>query len=672
MQTDTQKFNEQVTPNSKQIEILKKYFAQCFLKPETDQDGNVIKENFDIAKFTEIINKEKIDIKKEGFTLNFLGKSYAHYQANLDSETVIVPDEQNEQNQSQNIYIVGDNLDALQHLKYSYAEKIKCIYIDPPYNTGKDDFVYNDKFGFSEKDLVEKLDITAEEAERIYSMNGKCTHSAWLTFMYPRLALARELLSEDGVIFISIDDNEQANLKRLCDEVFGEGNFVGEISCQTNPGGNKADYLERTLQYILIYAKNKMLISDLGIYEENELKNYKFTDEHGNFKKGGQLEKWGNDDTIHTHPNLAYSIYYNPEDRNIEIKFDYNQKELNENRNIPIIYSTPDKNLLEKGYKCIRPRLTNVKEPGRWRMEPKTFLERYKHNDFIFEKQDENYKIYEKDRWGQLKFKKAKDYLPSDIAKQNTSDIVELFGKKVFDYTKPITLMKYILSLISNSDIILDFFSGSATTAHAVMKLNAEDGGNRKFIMVQLAESVKKDSEAEKSGYKTIDQIGRERIRRAAQKIKEENPEAKADLGFKTFYLKQMPKDTLDKIKVFDPKSLISLDGNIVKSLGEKTLLQTYQIKDGFGFNTQAITVDLTGYKAYLLQNEQIGTYLYLLSEITEDAIKDLIKKIENVELNVDKIFLYGYSFSYDTLNSIKTNLKTLKNRNPIDAIVRY
>ena len=258
MKTDIQTSNETTTPNSHELNILKKYFPQCFSKPDTDENGNIIKEHFDIEKLTELLNKDEVDIKKEGFTLNFLGKSYAHYQSNLDSETVIVPDEKNAETDSENVYIVGDNLDALQHLKYSYAEKIKCIYIDPPYNTGKDDFVYNDKFGFTAKELVEKLDVSEEEAERICSMSGKCTHSAWLTFMYPRLALARELLREDGVIFISIDDNEQANLKRLCDEVFGEGNFVGNFPWRKRtaksdvPHGVSEDY-----EWVLCYAKSE-------------------------------------------------------------------------------------------------------------------------------------------------------------------------------------------------------------------------------------------------------------------------------------------------------------------------------------------------------------------------------------------------------------------------------
>ncbi len=204
------------------------------------------------------------------------------------------------------------------------------------------------------------------------------------------------------------------------------------------------------------------------------------------------------------------------------------------------------------------------------------------------------------------------------------------------------------------------------------MDLNANDNGKRKFIMVQLNEPVKKDSEAEKAGYKTIDEIGRERIRRAAAKIKAEYPDTTADLGFKTYYLKSMPKETLDKIKIFDPNELFTNDGNIVKSLGEKTLLQTWQIKDGFGFNAVPQKIDLSGYTTYLLDDKKIGKYLYLLGEIEEKSIKELIRKIESLELTVDKIFIYGYSFDFNMLNCITTNLKTLKNRNPLEPIVRY
>ncbi|MFC2603502.1 MAG: DNA methyltransferase, partial [Treponema sp.] len=253
--------------------------------------------------------------------------------------------------------------------------------------------------------------------------------------------------------------------------------------------------------------------------------------------------------------------------------------------------------------------------------------------------------------------------------------VKELFEGKIFDYPKPIEMVMRVCemgSYVDSSDIILDFFSGSATTAHAVMQLNAQDGGKRKFIMVQLDEPVKKGSEAEKAGYKTIDEIGRARIRRAAEKIKAENPETKADLGFQTFYLKSMPQNTLDKIKTFNPKDLFTSDGDIVKTLGETTLLQTWQIKDGFGFNCNRQEIDIAGCASYLLEDEKIGKYLYLLTGMEEKSVKELIRKIESFELTADKIFVYGYSFDFDALNSLSTNLKTLKNRNPIEPIIRY
>ncbi len=211
--------NGQTKVNSFQLELLKRDFPQCF-----DKVGK-----FDIKAFENLIKTEEIDIKKEGYSLEFLGKSYARLLASLDSETVIVPDKSNENSHSQNVYIVGDNLDALQHLKYSYSGQIKCIYTDPPYNTGSDGFVYNDKFEFTAEELAKKINIEEDEARRVLDMQGTSTHSAWLTFMYPRLELARNLLDEDGVIFISVDDNEQANCKLLCDSIFGENSYVTSI-----------------------------------------------------------------------------------------------------------------------------------------------------------------------------------------------------------------------------------------------------------------------------------------------------------------------------------------------------------------------------------------------------------------------------------------------------------
>ncbi len=645
MKTDIQKSNEAITPNSRELTILKKYFPQCFSKPDTDENGNIIKEHFDIEKLTELLNKDEVDIKKEGFTLNFLGKSYAHYQSNLDSETVIVPDEKNAETNSDNVYIVGDNLDALQHLKYSYAEMIKCIYIDPPYNTGKDDFVYNDKFGFTPKELVEKLDISEEEAERICSMNGKCTHSAWLTFMYPRLALARELLRDDGVIFISIDDNEQANLKRLCDEVFGEGNNL--INCIWVNGRTSASHFTKSHEYILGYAKN---IELLPLFEYNGRENIS----DRTIKKPGEKNPLSDID-------FPAGIEFECEDKIFPNKFGQSE---------PV-------EIVKGIFECKNGKLANpVTIRAAWAMADmiKNWL---KGERVIDQKGQVVSRFYFKSN-GVLQYEKIKGTIhPSSViqnitTKSGTNEIDNLFGKTVFPFPKATDLIKYLMPMTKDEDIILDFFSGSGTTAHAVMDLNANDTGNRKFIMVQLDEPVKKDSEAEKAGYKTIDEIGRERIRRAAAKIKAEHPDTTADLGFKTYYLKSMPKETLDKIKTFDPNALISSDGNIIKSLGEKTLLQTWQIKDGFGFNAVPQKIDLSGYTAYLLDDEKIGKYLYLLGDIEEKSIKELIRKIESLELTVDKIFIYGYSFDFNMLTSITTNLKTLKNRNPLEPIVRY
>lgn len=366
--------------------------------------------------------------------------------------------------------IIGDNYPALQNLLIQYHGQVSVVYIDPPY--GKDSM--------------------GEFAKTNYE--NAISRDNLLSMLYPRLQLARQLLSDDGVIFCSIDDRNQAYVKGLFDEVFGERNFVSCISWQSNPGGDKSDYVENTLQYILLYCNEKSSLNDLGIYEETEINSYPLIDEYGRYRKGGQLEKWGNDDTIHTHPNLAYSIYYSPTTKDVKILFDYNQQELNADRTLPIRYLEPDTELTKEGYVCIRPRETNVGEGGRWRVEPKTFFERLEKNSFIFQKQESGYKIYEKDRCDSNKFIKAKNFISSKTAKQSASDITDIFGTKIFSYPKPVSLIEYIISLVQvNQDkafIVLDFFAGSGTTGHAVLDLNATDGSKRQFILCQMNEKT--------------------------------------------------------------------------------------------------------------------------------------------------------------------------------------
>lgn len=243
--------NEEILPNTKQIEVLKENFPACF-----NADGS-----FDIERFKEYLS-DKLMVSNEGYELKFLGKNYARLLASIDTTTVIVPDEEHnnkpENKDSQNIYISGDNLDGLKQLLKSYAHQVKCIYIDPPYNTGSDGFVYNDNFNFSAEELSTKLSIDDEQAQRILDLTkrGSASHSAWLMFMYPRLLLARDLLTDDGVIFISIDDNEQSNLKLICDDVFGEENFVANIIVQANKRGQTYKQLAKTHEYLFVYTKN--------------------------------------------------------------------------------------------------------------------------------------------------------------------------------------------------------------------------------------------------------------------------------------------------------------------------------------------------------------------------------------------------------------------------------
>ena len=244
--------NENILPNTKQMEVLKENFPACFR-----EDGS-----FDIERFKEYLS-DKITVSNEGYELRFLGKNYARLLASIDTTTVIVPDEEHnnkpENKDSQNVYISGDNLDGLKQLLKSYEHEVKCIYIDPPYNTGSDGFVYNDNFNFTIEELATKLSIDEEQARRILDLTkrGSASHSAWLMFMYPRLLLARDLLTDDGVIFISIDDNECHNLKLLCDDVFGEENCLGVIANTNNPKGRSDDkYIATAHEYVLVYSKN--------------------------------------------------------------------------------------------------------------------------------------------------------------------------------------------------------------------------------------------------------------------------------------------------------------------------------------------------------------------------------------------------------------------------------
>lgn len=582
----------------------------------------------------EYIKNQLRDIKttKEGYELNFLGKSYAKLIAALDTETVIIPDtehnETTENQNSENLYISSDNLDALKHLLKSYWHKVKMIYIDPPYNTGSDGFIYNDSFGFTRDDLISKTGISAEEADRVIEMTsrGSSSHSAWLTFMYPRLYLAKHLLSDNGVIFISIDDNELSNLKLLCDDIFGESNFVANLIWKSKSGGaNDSRHFATDHEYILCYAKS---IDILELY----------------------LDK---DATVTTS--------YNKEDENGKYSLDRLDKQslgYQETLDFPII--GPD----GKEYKVIHNN-PEVKV-ARWRWGANTVRERY--DELVFQWPYVYTKNYEK-KDGQ----KPRSLLIEDRfgrTRTGKTDFVKLFGKELFSSPKPVKLIQYLIEISTkHGDIILDFFSGSGTTAQAIVELNQSNSDKRKFILITLPELIDENTEAYKSGYQTLDQIGFDRIKKVIfEQLKSETLFGKP-LGFKHFTVKPISNNQLSKLDSFNPDILFS-DRGILDEFGIETLLTTWKNLDGYGLSKELQVLRLDNYTTYQLEET-----IYLVNpDISNTAIKHLLEMYESEDFRCNKIVIFGYSFTMNEIQSLKDNLKQVEGIRHItlDVLVRY
>lgn len=668
--------NEMVTPNQKEINILKENFPSCFRI-----DGT-----FDMVRFSEFL-KDKIDISREGYELKFLGKNYAKMLASLDTETVIVPDEAHnslpENINSENVYISGDNLDGLKHLLKSYAGQVKCIYIDPPYNTGSDGFVYNDKFNFTVEELVEKLSIDEEQAQRILDLTnrGSASHSAWLMFMYPRLQLAKDLLDKDGVIFISIDDNEQGNLKLLCDDIFSETNFVAQLVWEKKKKGSYlADSVTNIKEYILVYAKRKEEFSGLIGEINSEEETYpcvnasngrdirvipagiesKYRDKNFRMNAGEIIS----DTTMNLvlHSDLVIEDGVLAEELKIESNWRYGQDAMTEYALNKELYITRDLYLRRI-----------VKEPRYKGL--KDLLLRVGDNDESGYSYDVISSNLQKTGWGSNEDADEEQRL--------------LFGEQsLMSYPKPVLLIMKLLSCLQKQDLlVVDFFSGSATTAEAAMRLNSR-GMNIKTISIQLPENLDVKSETstgdDKANAKklisfldknnhphTLDYLGIERILRSTKKIKEENPNTTADLGFKHYTLAEVSQNTLDKIERFDNSGFIT-DTTVYDEFGTATVLTTWLVHDNYGFVNKCEMVDLAGYTAYWCEN-----HLYFINpELSEEAIKALVEKY-NTEgaFNPQNIVLFGYSFNYVEMENLKTNVKILRDSEKnlkINLDVRY
>ena len=626
---DIMAHNADAAAGQKEMEVLRRYFPQCF-----DADGK-----FDIETFKASL-PDGTTLTDETTGFNWLGKNYARMLTNMDTTTLIRPDEEHnakpETRNSKNVYISGDNLDALQHLVKSYSGKVKVIYIDPPYNMGSDGFVYNDKFNFTAEDLAKRLEVSSERAERILSMTrrGSASHAAWLTFMLPRLSFARDLLTDDGVIFISIDDNEQANLKKLCDEVFGEENFVAQFIWEKRL--NRENRREASVRhdYILCYSKN---------YYDDDV------------KRINQLPMSGK----------ALASYSNPD---------------NDPRGLwksDPAHAQAGHGVESQFYTLVAPNGKKHEVPsGRcWIYNEETMVQAIKDNRIWFG-QDGNgvprIKTYLNAKERGLTPETmifAKDGSTNEKAK---NDLKELFdGIAVFETPKPVELIRHLLKMALKEGIAVDFFGGSSTTAQAIMEMSV-DGSNLHYILVQLPEECKPGSEAAKAGYKTIDEVGMERIKRAAKKIKEDNPLFAGDLGFKHYTLEEPKEDALLLMERFDPVSNNITPLN-VDDFGLQTVLRTWLVADGYGLIEDAEEVMLGNYKAYWK-----GDHLYLINpdrNFDANSIAALMDKYHGEPFSPHNIVVFGYSFAFTHREELQKNLRTLKEGNKtltVNIDVRY
>lgn len=551
--------NEAVNISDDTMKKLRADFPSCFTN-----EGK-----FDWLKFKELLS-DNIDITNEGYELNFLGKSYAKYLTSLDCDTLLVPDEEHNKQDinrnSQNVYITGDNFDSMKHLLNSYRGLIKCIYLDPPYNTGSDGFTYHDKFSFTVPTLMEKLNLGEKEAERVLDLTtrGSASHSAWCMFMLPRLLMARDLLTDDGIVVISIDESEHANLRLLCDDVFDERNYAGEIIWK-NSSKNDQDYISMQHEYILFYAKNKDV--NKGQWKEKK----EGLDEI--FKAFEGFRKQTDDpDEIH---KLALEWYKQFSESNPI----YGSKHYSWYDDIKGVYF-PDNisgpNYGQYVYDVVHPVTGKVvKAPASgWRYPESSMLELIENGGVHFGKDESvipNKKTYLADTQYQsltsIKFKDGR--VASKL-------IEKLLGGKYFSNPKDVDLMASIFTAlgIGNNDIVLDVFSGSGTTAHTVMKMNAENGTNIRYIHLQLDEAVKEKDASYKVGYRTIDEIGRARIKASAKLIQEETG-ADIDYGYTHYYIKQLEDNSIEKMEEFNP-DVIVVENTLNDEIGENIILTTW------------------------------------------------------------------------------------------------
>ena len=610
----------------------------------TGESKDILNENIETLKelFPEIVSEDKIDFDKfktifggeiddssERYSFTWPGKTQAIKESQKQSTGTLRPCKEESKNwdTTKNLYIEGDNLEVLKLLQKTYYNKIKMIYIDPPYNTGND-FVYKDDYV---DNLENYLEISGQKSDgQRLTTNTESDgryHSNWLNMMYPRLKLARNLLLDDGVIFISIDDNEVENLKKLCDEIFGEENLVCTITREAIKGGSISKNIRNVVDYVLCYSKNINFVQFGGIKTNGITLNLE--DKHGKYAKGRELNKWGAGSRREDSPSMFYPIPGpNGED----------------------VYP-----------------IRNDGSEGRWRLGKEKMFNLLKEDNAIFEKRkDGTFIVYEKLRDDSPRIKQFTNlFTEKYINSKGTEELKSLFKveRAPFDFAKPTNLI-YDLMLMADvkDDIVLDFFSGSSTTAHAVLLYNNKENISNNFIMIQIPEKTSEISEAHKLNYKNLCEIGKDRIRKSGDAIINESKNNKLDIGFKVF---KLDKSNLNK---WDPdydnleQTLLVSQDNIKPDRTQEDLIYEIMLKYGIDLTLPIEEYDAGENKIYSIG---FGALLICLdNKITKDIADSII---ELASEDVSRVVFKDNGFASD---ADKTNIKETLRTHGIDEFI--
>ena len=622
---------------------------------QLSQSADLVNDNIDKLKmlFPEIVTEGRIDFKvlqqvlgeeleeaEEYYRFTWAGKSQARREAHKPSTGTLRPakEESLDWDTTQNMYIEGDNLEVLKLMQKSYAGKIKMIYIDPPYNTGKD-FVYKDNYKDNLKNYQEvtgQIDSDGNKISTNSDSDGRY-HSNWLNMMYPRLRLARNLLKDDGVIFMSIDDNELENLKKISDEIFGEENFIAQIMPIVNPGGRDYNQIAVTHEYLIVYQKSTLT----KLQEIDKDVKFKLSDSKGGFEF---RELRNRNPKFHSgnRPNLFYPFYINPE---IQDGNGYCTVKTERDDN----YSIEVKPYNSKGEE-------SVWRWGKPKSKENIFIDDFDKCQILAkQKNDGNWNVYEKNRKSTTKVKSI--WSGSEMRTENgTREVREIFGETVFDHPKPTGLLNRINKISGKSGVVLDFFSGSSSTAHSVLQQNIEDGGDRQFIMVQLPEIISDSHIASKKGFNTITELAIERIKLSIQKIREENPEKSKDmdLGFKVFKLDSSNIKSWDGNPENLNESLFDAVGNIKTDRTEEDVLYEILLKYGLDLTLPIEERIIEGKKVF---NVGLGSLFICLSDnITAKVAEGIGQWKEACSPEICRVIFKDNGFTdVEKTNSVQT-----------------